>query len=112
MSYGFSVYDVAGNLQIDSSRRYLRVHSIITYTFTASPYVYQLAIPVPGFTQDGSWHAACWFTDINTSDQITYQHTLYVVPDNYVGVTYAGRNSKSNININYPSTGVLAVYRI
>lgn len=108
MSYGLSVWNEIGGLQIDTTRRYLRVYSVITYTFSAN--IYDITIPVPGFTQDGSWYASCVSTDINSSNMQTYDHRTYASNDGFVSVKYLGRTDTS-FNF-YPSTGRLTIYRV
>ena len=111
MSYGFSVWDSAGGLQIDSSRRYLRVQSVIAYTFTSTQY--EIIVPVPGFTNDGTWFASCIYTDVNAANVNTYDHKIYVASTGQVGIKYVGRIQVVGSNLTYlASTGNLTIFRI
>lgn len=108
MSFGLRVTSANNVVQIDTSKRYLRVVAVINYTFQL--YIYEIAVAVPGFSQDGSWFAMCRYTDINTGTQFTLEHKIYVAADNYVGVMFGARQDY-NLN-DYASTGVLTIYRL
>jgi hypothetical protein len=112
MSYGLSVWNSSGALQIDSSRRYLRVSSVIAYTFQTNQI--EIVIAVPGFTSDGSWFASCITTDSNNASQTTYEHKLYTASTGQVGIKFAGRYEVVGLYtlVALASTGSLTIFRV